>query len=315
MNKWCDFPGFFAANTCIYRGRVLRFSFEKRGLEVIEAVIGDTVRRVVAAIGGGPPMGYVSCCTLGESVLLIGMTLDTNTGSLSPIAAMATVEDGPLRDSGLEFHWLKFEGAGGIPMQMPFLRSVSGTGVLMVLMGFPDLLYIDVQGDTASLRQLAVEGPHPANGFASLPIRLPDGSFLVAGGVGSAGVFVLKPNDRCTGIISSRIADMPGDARFGTTPVLIGERFVAGFGGCSGSSSTDKLWILDLETRKISLVRKEGKWHAPTCMAVLVVKEGVLYIFGGQKNVITHSISLNALSKLIEDDEVRTAFQAHLDVH
>ena len=160
--------------------------------------------------------------------------------------------------------------------------------------------YCDVTGDTLAIRKLKTRMP-TWGGFATVPIRIADGKLLAVGTNPESTDITLVHCDEKPQF--EKIGDIPGEARRNTSSVLIGDRFVVGFGGRNINRLGD-LWVFDLQTRRSSQVRRRGKWHPEDILVSLVVQGGVLYLLA----ITISCISLTALAALIEDRELRIAF-------
>jgi len=127
----------------------------------------------------------------------------------------------------------------------------------------------------------------------------------VAGGrPSSKDITSITPGKRCS---FEKIGDIPGEGRYCVSTILIGERFVLGFGGWR-DVDIDEMWIFDLQTKKASPVTKEGNWHPGGWWPALVVRDKELYVIGGGATIAAHCLSFLALSNLIERDRIRSAF-------
>jgi len=100
---------------------------------------------------------------------------------------------------------------------------------------------------------------------------------------------------------------MPGEERDSVSTILIKERFVVGFGGWHGDD-VDEMRIFDLRTHKVSSMKKDGEWHPGGRWPVLAVRDEEVYVIGGERTTAVHCLSFSALSQLIEQGGVRSAF-------
>jgi len=146
--------------------------------------------------------------------------------------------------------------------------------------------------------------------FRAPPLRLPDGRFLAAGGYPySTDISLITPGEHFS---FEKIGDIPGEERDSVSTILIGERFVVGFGGWHDKRHMDDMWIFDLETHKISSMKREGGWHPGGSSPVLAVRDKELYVIGGGGASSAHCISFLALSRLIQYGGVRRSFCLYL---
>jgi len=143
-------------------------------------------------------------------------------------------------------------------------------------------------------------------GFGAPPLPLPGGRFLVAGGwPDSTDISLVVRGEE---IYSRKVGDMPGKGRYCVSTALVSERFVVGFGGWA-YDSLDCLWIFDLQTHRVSSVRREGEWHPETRWSVLVARNKVLYVIGGEDTTCAHALPFVAFSGLIRRSVIKQSFR------
>jgi len=151
--------------------------------------------------------------------------------------------------------------------------------------------------------QLPVE-----EGFDTVPLGLPDRRFLAAGGCpSSTDITLITPGERFS---FDKVGDMPGEGKDDVSTILIGERFVVGFGGRRRNyhPGIDDMWIFDLKTHKVSSVKKEGEWHPSSSVPALVVRNQDFYVIGSWSTHSVHCLPFTSLSHLIQRGRVRCAF-------
>jgi len=219
-------------------------------------------------------------------------------------AALVEVDEGPLDASTLHATELTVEGDKEWS-DTPYLCSVSDSRALLYFNDQGDMWYCDVTARTLTMKKLKTRIPD-TGGFNNLPLHLPDGRLLVTEGwyPYDKGIIVITPGEVPA---FEKIGEIPGQPRYWTSTVLIGGRFMVGFGGLNDSRPGD-IWIFDFQTRRGSAVTSEGEWHPPDILVPLVVQGGTLYLADGP----IYSISLQALSELIQDIDVQAAFQTSL---
>jgi len=297
------FPGFYTHNTTSHEGRVFHFSQDHKNLCVTEILFGrhlrtKTVNTGVECMTG--EWGYISCCSLGERILVLAGTEN----STDAFCCLLKVDPGKLSEDSIHLETKPVKGWRRY-WNTPFLAKISEDRFWASFRNSDEVWFGEIEAEGVLLRKSLSNLPTP-EGFGTVPIRLPDGRFLLGGA---------RPRSRTITFISikgdifvfQKAGKVPGQERHGTPTVLIGKRFVVGFGGCA-KDPLDELWIFDIQTRKTSLVRQEGDWHPATHWALLEVQEKTLYLVGGYNVISAHSIPLKALADLIEDKTIRATF-------
>lgn len=229
-------------------------------------------------------------------------------------AALILIDKGKLSKSAIHITALTVQD-DTLWSSTPYLCQVSETRALLYLEGQRQLWYCDLTGTNLATQKLEAQMP-TISGFCTLPIALPGGELLVQGArpcskdiwkIVTAGEPQFKT-----------IAQMPGPVRESPSSILIGKRFVLGFGGFSTNITAsdkknfeplrDDLWVLDLQTSRGSEVRKDGAWHPESKLTALAIRDNVLYLIGTRVSYI----SLASLSNLIQDDDIKSEFSALL---
>lgn len=287
---------FCSSNTCQHKGRVLNFSQNEGKLVVIETILRDNVEFVEVQTGVDCTVtrdDYITCCSFGAHVLVMAGKSENVFAALVELderrLSAETVHASILTVSG-DTEWSGF----------PYLCQVRENRILLYCADHSNMWYCDITGDRLNARKLATEMP-TEEGLDALPICLSDGKLLVAGAnAASPGVTLIS----CDGEPQfEKIGDVPGVATRWASSILIRDRLVVGFGGWNNDHLAD-LWIFDLQTRRSSIVWEKGEWAPGSSLSVLVLQHNILYIIREQ----VHSITLEALSKLIDDDKIRDAF-------
>lgn len=274
---------------------------------MVEVILGGNVRceRVATGVDCRTRFySHITCCSLGKHMLVMAGE------GQEVFSALFDVRKGPLTASTLRITELAVEG-DKLWSQWPSLCSVSGKRALLYFCGQDDMWYCDIRGKRLRMRKLATKMPM-CNGFGTVPIRVPGERLLVAGeGRRCTDISLITPNDEPT---FEKIGEIPGAGRWWTSTALVGERFVLGFGGTNLGGNLDDLWVFDLRTRKGCPVTKNGEWHPETCWTFLGVKDGTLYILGGNDSTTAHCIPLVTLPSLILCGAVRVALRSCLGI-
>jgi len=296
---------FYSFNTCQHRGRTFSFSSDSGKLRITEVILKEEPRCVSAttdALCKTEENCYIACCSLGQHILVMA----GKDGS-EVFAALADVGEGPVDTSTIHITELLVEGNKKWP-ESPCLCPVSDSRALLYFDGHLDMWYCDIKEHTLITKHVQTKISAP-KGFRTVPLRLANERLLVAGASPDSNDIILIS---CNGEPTfEKVGEVPGDARCWSSTVLIGERFVVGFGGWNGKHMDD-IWIFDLQTKKASPVAKGGKWHPATSWPFLAAKDGILYIISGEDSIAIHSISLQCLSELIQDLDFQEVFQTTL---
>jgi len=305
MKKIGETPwDFYSVNTCICHGRVFNFSSDSGKLRITELILGDDVRYRSVTIEAGCQTEYdwhVACCSLGQHILVMA----GEGGNV--FAALVDIDGGQLSESKIHMTELIVEGDDDW-IYWPFLCSVSESRALLYFDEGYSLRYCDIKDQVVTMRKFSTY--MSADGeFRTLPLCLPDGKLLVAGKYPCSRSITLISGDAKPQF--ERIGEIPGRWRYRVSTVLLGERFVIGFGG-KNKTPLDDLWIFDIKTRKGSPVTKKEAWHQPDYSATLAVQDNALYLVGGWYTTSVHCISLQALSELIVDVTFQSTFQTVL---
>jgi len=230
---------------------------------------------------------------------------DREAGENDIFAALVSVDGGPLTASAVHVTELVVEGEKGWP-DWPFLCSVSGGRALLYFDEQNNMWYCDIVASSLVMRKLETRMPS-GGGFRTVPLRLPNDRLLVAGSSSSStsrDITVILPHEEPR---FEKAGEIAGPLRCETSTVLIGGRFVVGFGGCN-YMYLDDLWVFDVQTRESSPVTKKGEWHPATSWSFLAVQEDVFYIISGIGATSVHSIPLSTLASLIQDPTIRSSF-------
>lgn len=294
----------WSPSTCTYEGRTLCFSQVKKKLRVTELILGEkvTFTDVETNVDCLSDRDYfLGCCTFGEAILVMG-------GSVNNIfAALVAVDAGKLNKQSVHVFTLNVIGQmKGI--DIPYLCQVSRHRVLMYYGKRNQMWYCYIKDSTLTLTILNTCMP-TTGGFYTLPIRVPGGKLLVAGANPYSKDITLISFDREPHF--ERIGSIPGMPRRSASLVLVGGRFVIGFGGFCGVWLND-LWVFDISTYKGSQVDCNGEWHPESSKVVLRIQDNILYLIGGQNTRCINSVPLEALANWIQDDVIRIDFKVFL---
>lgn len=333
-----ELPG-TPCNTVQLNGRLFHIRLSENELLLSEVVFYEKRARLIT-VGTGVFMGNmaVGCCAFGDQILVMSAQesaadgaekseragdCDEGSGASKPgqvhtttkvFAALIIVQKGQLSKETFQFSQLSVTGDEEW-LGLPYLCQVSKNRVFLHFYNESDMWYCDISCDTLILRKLKTSMP-TRFGFCVLPIYLSEGKLLVAGAYPeSTDITLIICEDEPR---FERVGTMLGAPRVSTSTVLFMERFVIGCGGATNVRRGHKftllewinsLWIFDLQTSRISGVRKAGDWCCTGEDILLVIREGILYLFGVD-NGGSRILSLAVLGALIEDDEVRAAFRS-----
>jgi len=293
----------WSGSTCDHQGRVLNFAPDRqRKLRVSEIFLGEEVgaRRVNTGVDCNSTYHYSSsCCSLGDKVLVMAGDED-GTGFF---CALVSIDPGELTEASIHIEEKKVTGWGKYKT-VPFLVQISESKVWASFDDSDEILIGEIKATELVMTKHPDHLPM-TEGFGVLPLRLPAGRFLVAGGLLlSADITLITPGEHFS---FEKIGDMSGKGRSYVSTALVEERFVVGFGGWDGDYQNN-MWIFDLKTYKISAVKEQGEWHPDSLLAVLVVRDKELYVIGGIETWSVHCLSFASLSQLIQHGGVRRAF-------
>lgn len=293
---------FTSYNTCQHGERVFHFSLVNRRLAVTEVIIGEEVECVTVEthVECGVAMNwYIGSCSLGDRMLVMS--------SFKNKVLAVLVAVGPGRLSAETIFVTELTVTGLLEwVDCPYLCRVSDRRALLCFHNNEPMWYCTIVGGTLEAQKLQKQ--MPASGrFCGCPLRVSDGKVLVAGSFPLSKDIVMITPER--NITFDTVGSVPGVARGWTSTVLLGDRFVAGFGGRSDMLHND-LWIFDLRTCKSSPVDQQGDWHPATSWVSLAVRDNFLYLIGGDTTTIICSISFDTLSDLIQNEDIRGAFKS-----
>jgi len=244
----------------------------------------------------------------------LGKWMGTKQHATDLLCALVSIDPGELTKESIHIGEKKVSGWTKLE-RIPFLVQLPKDKVWASFLNSNEIWIGEIKGEELVMTR------HPGHlplitGFGALPLRLPDGKLLLAGGWPSWTGIVLISTGKY--FFPRKIGDIPGQWKCCVSTVLIGQRFVVGFGGAlyRGSLSlaerTSDLWIFDLQTGKTSPVITDGEWHPATYWPFLTVDKGTLYIVGGCGCTSVHSISLQDLSDMIQNVDFYHAFQVSL---
>lgn len=225
---------------------------------------------------------------------------DRAQGPDSVCAFLVDIDGGRL--SATVIHTTRLTVVGDVGwLGRPFLCQVSENRVLLQFCGEEQQIYCEIDALLTKIT-LSESDSSWKRDFRTLPICLPLGKLLMAGSADpSADITIAQPYPD---LRLERVGSIPGVARFEASAVLVGERFVLGFGGFSSGGILNDLWVFDLETQRGSAVWERGVWHPRDTLVVLAVYDKTLYIMGRKIS----SISLQNVSELICDAVVSDDF-------
>jgi len=290
-------PGdFTASNTCQHQGRLFHFSPDDWKLRVTELILGEKLQHWGLTFCIDCKSNYdfrIGCCSIGQSILVMG-----GDGGNVFAAIVWVSSDSP---GDMNFFVTQITVNGDLRWKNdPLLCGVSDNRALLYFGGEKTMYYCDIEGFIVTMRKLATETP-AAEGFATLPIRLPNDKLLVAGACPQTNdIILISCGDEPA---LEKVGEIPGEAKSMLSTVPLGDRFVVGFGGM-GESPSDDLWVFDLQTHKGSFVAKGQEWAPISALIPIVVHDDTLYFICES----AYSLSLRALSHRILCGVVRPAF-------
>jgi len=310
-------------NTCQVGERLFQFRPLRKGPGLTEATLSDSADAVSVALPLSKPrqslgeesVGNYSCCHFNSEIFVL--LTDWARGGTLASAALVDPGPSPLSASSLVCRPLQILTKISISGNV-FLTQCGPSAVFACCSLSTTLYLIEVADMKLSVKQLEAKGL-PLQ-LKSAPVVLPDGRLLAVGGwvadgsVSQDGIPFGVPYD---GIAELTISDsvveiselmcFSAPARQGAAVTLIGNRFLAVFGGWGGEA-LDDLFLVDLRTRRCSLVQKDGLWHAAEYQGGLFVAKNSLYIVGDSEAGSVHSIPIPGLRSLIQTDELRRVF-------
>jgi len=300
------FTGYRSYNTVEHGRRLFHFSQCQRKLCVTEILFGPCLKTKTVTIGIDCKTGkddHISCCSFGKKILVIAV----NRGITDVFCGLVSIAPGELARKSVHVKekkligWEKCKG-------VPFLAQISRTRVCASFCGSNEIWFGRLKG-----RKL-VMAKHPdhlprESGFATCPLRLPDGRLLATGRCrGSTKVMTISTGKHLS---FEEIGDLPTEAKDDASAVLLWGRFLLRSGGWS-DRHVDKMWIFDTQTHRRSTVKKEGEWHPGGRWPVLAVRDKELYVIGGGLTSYAYCLSFSALSHLIEQGGARASFCTRL---
>jgi len=307
------FPRYRSDDTVNHQERVFHFCQDRKKLCVTEILFGSTLKTKTVDTGVDCKTdddNHISCCSFGAKIFVM-------TGSLrnadDVLCALVTIDPGELSRESI--HIEKKRLTGFHSWDFGHYLAQFAENKVWVSFDLSDEIWIgEINGDELAMTN------HPGRPFTwkkigVSPLRLPDGSLLVAGQSRSSTAILLVTLEEQ--LCFQELGHIPGSGREEASTVLVGGRFVVGFGGVSGITLlepdyepdyVDAMWILDLKTHRVSPMKKEGEWHPGGPWPVLVVRDRELYVIGGRKTTAAHSLSFTTLVRLIQNGRVRCAF-------
>jgi len=290
-------------HACEHQGRVFNFTPDDQGkFWVSELILTEEVevKEVNTRVDCKCNEEYLSsCCSCGSKILVTA----GKENATDFFCALVSIDPGELTRDPIHIEekkvigWEKYKSA-------PFLAQISENKMWASFHNSNEIWIGELKGDelvmTKHLDHLPME-----YGFGAVPLPLPDGRLLVAGGwPSSTDITLITPGEHFS---FEKIGDMPRTGGYGVSTILVKEKFVVGFGGWNHNNVAD-MWIFDTRTHRGSTVKRKRKWHPGGPWLVLVVRDKDLYVIGGLLTSSAHCISFATLSRLIERGRIRSAF-------
>lgn len=291
----------------MHNGRIFGFSQKQGKLAVTEITIksGTPGRAEHAsvltdfAISGG----NLACCSLGPGILLMW-------GNRSKaFAALLDVEGETLESWALHFTRLSVRG-DLTWADTPFLCQISETRAALYFYKKEGLWCCDTDDNSLVVGKLTGWTPL-AQGFAGVPVCLPDGKLVIAGSLpgspDSAGLAILAVDSK--GRYGKMGYAVLGHRWHWVSTVLVWERFLVGFGGWNGGC-LNSLWVFDVHDRKGCMVAKGPEWHPPDRLPLLAVVGDKLCVIGGYNSTVISAMTLEGLEEGLSNGDVQKAFRS-----
>jgi len=277
---------------------VLHFSQCQRKLCVTEVLFGPWLKTKTVDTGLDCETGdndYISCCSFGDKILV--MAGDENKADC--FCALVSIDLGELSRESIHVEEKRVIGLEEWTA-ISYLVQIAESTVWASFLNSHEIWIGELKGEEVVMTKHQDHLP-TTDGLGAPPFRLPDGKLLAAERwTYSTNINLITVGEHFS---FEKVGDMPGKGKCLVSTILIGERFVVGFGG-QNYDDADEMWIFDLHSRKVSRVRKEGKWHQGVLLPFLTVRNNTLYLLGSS----AHSLSFTALASLIQDATIRSAF-------
>jgi len=301
-------------NSCQHKGKLLSLSMDAKKLCVMVFGLTCDLRLLdVSSSWESHRAKVFTCGSLGSAVILLGTAYNIASHHYEPVAALLSLDDDALKATSIQSVQLTVNGIEASLTSQPFLSPVSETQMFVTFSGNPDVYFCELEKSSLCLHCRAIHHLHAPGGAFATSLCLPGVGLLTVGGKPpSREIGLLRWTTHGLQVTWEKIGDLPGEARSLTSAILLGERFLVGFGGI-GEARLDDLWIFDVQTRKGSPVAKKGEWHPPSYGVSLLAQGDAIFLVGGRKTATTHCLPVNALSKLITDKRLRSAFCRWLD--
>jgi len=297
------FLGYRSYNTVDQQGRVLHFLSIQGKLCITEIFFGAWLKTRMVNTGANCKTDddrHISCCSFGDKVLV--MAGEENTTDV--FCGLVSIDRGDLTRDSIHLEekhiagWENYRPA-------PFLAQISESKIWASFPGSNGIWIGELKGNELVMTK------HPdhlpiAGGFGAPPLPLSDGRFLEAGGrPSSTDITLITPGEQ---FFFEKIGDMPGFGRWFVSTILLGSRFVVGFGGSGGRDCIAAMWIFDLRTRKVCSVKEKEEGFPAACLPVLVARNQEICFIGGNWTIPARSIPFTSFSRMIRHSDMRSAF-------
>lgn len=253
------------------------------------------------------PNAKLCLCSIGSSILSVVYQSIEDEGTEVCQGLLIDIDFGPLSAERVHVKTLQVSRRVSGPGMPSLCRIGYGKAVLTFAAG--KVWACEPSGETLNITEKLKRpiGPFPYAGLCEGPDDT--ALLLVSLADGFAVESITWDSQR-----SATLGILPHPDSRGllvlVSTIVLGERFLLVFGGLKSGSSdnlqdSNSLYIMDLKTKRTSVVRKEGNWHSGGDTAPLYVAKNALFLLGGDSRGI-YAISLPALTRLTGDSEIRS---------
>jgi len=297
---------FYSFNTCEHQGRIFNVCSENRWLVIYEIVLGPTaeVHRLLTGVNipAADDNWYTACCSMGERLLVMSGAKG------SVFAALLDIGAGPLSKDRVSITRLNVVG-DIFWSTNPYLCKLTESRVLLTFSWSDGAWSCYLNGSSLKFTKYQTKLPF-ASGFLTLPLPLSGCEVLAVGGhPDSRNISCVTVGVSLSFVV---IGNAPSPPRHNSSGVLLGGRFLVGFGGVSGKNILDTLWLFDLSTRRAFQIGQLGCWHPRDCLVPMFIRDDMLYLLGGECSNQMHSFPLVALRFFVPDPAVERDLAAIL---
>ena len=201
------------------------FSTSGNRLRVVETALGEKVTKtevdtdVNIEIAGSC---YSTCCLVDDRALVMVVGCDAK----NVFSAIVSVGPGELNRESIHVEVLEVKGLE-FWSRCPYLAQIGENRVWASFADSDEVWFCEIKASAIEWTKSEAKLP-TIYGFGTLPLRLPDGRFLAAGtDPHSTDIYAITPGDELS---FEKVGNFPGAGRCRVSTVLLGDRFVIGFG-------------------------------------------------------------------------------------